>query len=562
MAESSEISLTCAIAGHVSMVFHQNAVPLVQEISIQNGRDRDLVDVVVRLSSEPAVMQQATLRIDRIPIDSTHHIRTPDVRLDPALLRTLTEGIKAEIRVAVEDAGKEIINELLALNVLPPSHWGGTGAVPELLAAFVWPNDPAVEAVLREAATKLESAGRDASIDGYRLGRKARSWEIAEAIWAALASHGIKYIVPPASFERSGQKVRSPGDIFDRKLATCLDLTLFYAACLEQAGLNPVVVLTEGHAFLGLWLKDETFSTPIIDDVQVLRKRRDLEDAIFIETTTLTQSPPARFRTAVRRGSALVEEGAEAALEIAIDVRRARARQIRPLDLGFRSAPPSTSSETTSAFDLNLEQTPAFLEEIVVRERIEPVERLEKWKRRLLDLTLRNKLLNFKDTRKAVGIECPDPAKLEDLLSSGRRFKLLARADVLDDSDRRNSQLFQEMHQEDGRREYVLQALDRGDLHTMVTEGELDGRLTELFRVTRTAFEEGGSNVLFLILGFLKWTQKEGCAAIPCTASSNPGIAAEIQCTSWISTGPARGRVAAQPDSPGDATAGFPLRSA
>jgi hypothetical protein len=96
----------------------------------------------------------------------------------------------------------------------------------------------------------------------------------------------------------------------------------------------------------------------------------------------------------------------------------------------------------------------------------------------------------------------------------------------------------------------------------MVTEGELDGRLTELFRVTRTAFEEGGSNVLFLILGFLKWTQKEGCAAIPCTASSNPGIAAEIQCTSWISTGPARGRVAAQPDSPGDATAGFPLRSA
>jgi hypothetical protein len=198
----------------------------------------------------------------------------------------------------------------------------------------VRPNDPAVDVILRETATRLESAGRDAAIDGYRLGLKTRSWEIAEAIWAALASHGIKYIVPPASFERSGQKVRSPGDVLDRKLATCLDLTLLYAACLEQAGLNPVVVLTEGHAFLGLWLKDETFSSPIVDDLQVLRKRRDLEDAIFIEPTTLTQSPPARFGTAVRRGSALVEEAAEAALEIAIDIRRAG-----PADSPTRSRP-------------------------------------------------------------------------------------------------------------------------------------------------------------------------------------------------------------------------------
>jgi hypothetical protein len=115
-----------------------------------------------------------------------------------------------------------------------------------------------------------------------------------------------------------------------------------------------------------------------------------------------------------------------------------------------------------------------------------------------------------------VGIECPDPAKLEDLLSSGRRFKLLPRADVLDEHDQRDRRLFQERHQEDGRRQYILQALDRGDLHTSIEEGDLDGRLTELFRMTRTAFEEGGSNVLFLILGFLKWTQKEG--APPCRA--------------------------------------------
>ena len=91
--------------------------------------------------------------------------------------------------------------------------------------------------------------------------------------------------------------MRSPGDILDRKrLATCLDSALLFAACLEQAHLNPVVVLTRGHAFVGVWLKDDGFSAAVVDDAQMLRKRRDLDDLIFVETTLLTQMPPARFQ--------------------------------------------------------------------------------------------------------------------------------------------------------------------------------------------------------------------------------------------------------------------------
>lgn len=50
----------------------------------------------------------------------------------------------------------------------------------------------------------------------------------------------------------------------------------------------------------------------------------------------------------------------------------------------------------------------------------------------------------------------------------------------------------------------------RGELHTLVPETELDGRLTDLYRASRLAFEEGGANILYLCLGFLKWTPQEG----------------------------------------------------
>ena len=170
-------------------------------------------------------------------------------------------------------------------------------------------------------------------------------------------------------------------------------------------------------------------------------------------------------------------------------------------------------STAPSPRPLEFDEVPSFAEEIIVAEEADQrVDRLEKWKRRLLDLTLRNKLLNFKDTKKSIVLECPDPARLEDMLASGTVFKLLPRTDVLDENDQRSAELFAERHHDDGRRRYVLQALDRGDLHTRISEKELDARLTELFRLTRTSFEEGGANILFLAMGFLQWTQKEGPA--------------------------------------------------
>jgi len=63
---------------------------------------------------------------------------------------------------------------------------------------------------------------------------------------------GLDYALPPASFERTGQKVRGPAQVAESGLATCLDLTLLFCAALEQAGLHPIVVFTEGHAFPGV----------------------------------------------------------------------------------------------------------------------------------------------------------------------------------------------------------------------------------------------------------------------------------------------------------------------
>ena len=494
------------------MAFYQNAVPIVRDLAVENTLGHDLTDISVHLTSEPPFLTPGIWRIERISDQAVHHIRSLDVKLDPAFLAGINASRRGELRIRVEASGNLLAEQAVEINLLPPSHWGGVNSAPELLAAFVRPTDPSVDVILREASDKLAAAGRDESMDGYRKGTKARAWEIADAIWAALVAHSIAYVLPPKSFERSGQMVRGPGDILSRKVGTCLDLTLLYASCLEQAGLNPVLALTEGHSFVGIWLVDEDFSGLVIDDPQMLRKRVQLEEMVVVETTLLTGAHPARFKQAVDAAKKLIAEDAAAPFEIAVDVRRARSAKIRPLDLSS-SIEPAIRPITTTVTAQEVGEIPQFEEDLDKRREATPernLDRLEIWKRNLLDLSLKNRLLNFKDSKSTIGIECPDPVALEDKLSDGERFKLLGKATVLDGSDGRDPVLLADRQNEDGRKDFILDAMKRGDLYANVADTELEGRLTDLYRASRLAFEEGGANILYLCLGFLKWMPQDG----------------------------------------------------
>ncbi len=482
-----------------------------RDITLENVSDSDRADLQITLASHPVAVRPLTIRIERLAAKQLHRVEIPDIQLDAPLLARYTEASPLELTITVQDATGVLGESKSALRLLPPSHWGGGLSAPELLAAFIRPNDPAIDVILRDAAGKLAAAKRDTALSGYAGGHKARVWEIAESIWAALADRRIAYVLPPASFERTGQKIRGPTDVLERKVGTCLDLSLLYAAALEQAGLNTIVILTAGHAFLGIWLKNEDFSSACIDDMQLLRKRRDLEDVIFVETTLLAREPPGGFSAAVEQGARHLDEPAEAPLEVAVDVHRCRLRGIHPLALGG-SASPGIKPANTEALNQGLSEPPHFHDDLqqVEEPDQDKGDRLERWKRKLLDLTLRNKLLNFKSGKNSIVIECADAALLEDGLSSGRAFKVMPKTDVLSDSDDRNSEIFIRQGLDDGRRRYLSDALGHNEIYSLLTEKELEARLLDLFRLARNGFEEGGANILFLAIGFLRWTRKEG----------------------------------------------------
>lgn len=65
---------------------------MIREAVVENASGRGLSEIRVRIESRPSVVQPLTLRIDRIPAGSNHHIELPDVRLDVNPLSGFTEA--------------------------------------------------------------------------------------------------------------------------------------------------------------------------------------------------------------------------------------------------------------------------------------------------------------------------------------------------------------------------------------------------------------------------------------------------------------------------------------
>ncbi|NUQ01843.1 MAG: DUF4011 domain-containing protein, partial [Armatimonadetes bacterium] len=135
-----------------------------------------------------------------------------------------------------------------------------------------------------------------------------------------------------------------------------------------------------------------------------------------------------------------------------------------------------------------------------------PVTRLEVWKRKLLDLSLRNRLLNFRDTQRAMQVLCPDLPAIEDALSDGERFTVHPRPVEFDEGWRAG-----EIHRQRTGDDLALELL-RGEfaahrLRTPLPPGELDRRLVQIYREARTSLEENGANTVYLALGFLSWRE-------------------------------------------------------
>jgi Superfamily I DNA and RNA helicases and helicase subunits len=507
--KKSDISISLDYDSAVNYAMQQNDVPVIKSIRIINGTDAALRDLNFRITTEPAFASSWETHVAAINPGETFGTGVIDLPLSHDFLASLTERVTGSLTVEILQEETVMAMSKHRIDVLAYDEWNGLQSVPEILAAFVTPNHPLVESLLSDAAGILGTWTGTSAISGYQSRDPNRVALTAAAVYAALQKRNIRYINPPASFEQTGQKIRLPDRILDSRLATCLDLTVIAASCLEQAGLHPLIVVTEGHAFVGVWLEEDTFADVATDDLLRLRKRVELGQITLFETTLLTHEPAISYEHAVKEGAKHLEN--ESAFRCVIDIRRARKTRIRPLPLRVELA--SSSSESAPEDTTNSSMAPAInLPNFIPTPGHEsaaaaetPANRLDRWKRKLLDLTLNNRLLNFRDSKKNLPVLCPDLGSLEDALADGQTFKVYPRLGDLGEGNSRNASVHRSRTGKESMDEMLREELIARRLHADVTDTEINRRLLEIYREAKLSIEENGANTLYLALGFLAW---------------------------------------------------------
>ncbi len=508
---SNAASIEIDLDPRINLAQQQNNIRVIRLIEIYNAGGSALRDLQLLISCEPEFAPPVEICIDSLAAGDSCQIRDRDLDLSPDYLWRLTERLGGRLRLDLRDEhGALLASRDVAVELLARDQWAGLEQVPEMLAAFILPNDPYVDEILRNAAQVLDAWTQDSSLSGYQTGDPRRVKTMAAAIYVAIQQMALTYVNPPPTFEADGQRIRLPRRIASSRMGTCLDLSLLAAACLEQAGLHALVFIVDGHAFSGVWVGPETFSRSIETDCQRARKRLTSGSLVAFDPVLTTAKQAPDFIRAVREAKRYLEDDEN--FLCVLDVQRARIGQVKPLpeeancldDAPSPQRPPATPAGPMGSYPEPEEERPG---EPPVPET--PQTRVDRWKKKLLDMTLRNRLLSFKDTKKSLPIVCSDIARLEDLLSSGQTFRLEVLPPEFRDGDPRDARDFERRTGSEARTAVLHGMLGNGRLCVDLTEKSLIGQLTEIYRAARTALEEGGSNSLYLALGILDWYEKE-----------------------------------------------------
>lgn len=217
----------------VASVLHQEAVNLalthngvsplrVLRVTNAGTAPATVTGVEVALEAPAETIEQAVgtpLRLDIgvLQAGETFEAQTSDLamRLNPAVFLRLDEAVTTSLALTVATT-ETTASASGPVRLLTAEEWWAVG-IPELLAAFVRPNDPAVAELLRSASAIIEQRTGSSSLEGYQAG-PARVREIAEAVFHAVADRHITYVEPPASFEGTGQRIRSHSQVLTSTL--------------------------------------------------------------------------------------------------------------------------------------------------------------------------------------------------------------------------------------------------------------------------------------------------------------------------------------------------------
>lgn len=510
MEQNKSIKLSIQKYDYFNYTFCIQKYHFIQRILIDNQQE-SYEGVRVVISSQLGFFEDNITNIDRLESNSAYTITKFDFKYNLHFIRNVVEKDIDTIQITLLSEEDVITETSFTIEVLPIDYFGGTSVFPQLLTSYILSNHDVIYPIKTNAIRILESNNLKPSFEGYQSGNRERVLQMVSAMYRSIQSMDLVYSALPPSYEQTGQRIRLLDQVIDTKFGNCMDITLLFAACLEAIDLHPILVLTRGHIFVGVWLVEDRFDSMVNYDQTAITKRTaaNISELIVIESTMMCKGGTYTLKEAMASAEMQLLQSSDFLLSI--DVKTSRINNVLPLPI-YRKKDGEIEidakfevSKIKDSIDKTFEQTRVFNDlELGVGQELSK-QRI--WERKLLDLSLRNNLLNTRFTKSILQLIDVNVSSLEDLLAEGKTYTIQGskEQEILS----RYNLYFPPLHPSQHLFELVQEEFKNNRLYSYYNEYDLDNVLVHLHRNAKLAEEENGKSTLYLGLGLLKWYESK-----------------------------------------------------
>lgn len=317
---------------------------LIDDVIIVNQSNKVLKKVAFEAKFTSNILSPVSVLLGDVPAGEKMNFEVEDPAIDIEKLEMLTEIETCTATYTLLVNGKPIAEATGRITICPYNQWN---AALILLPAYMTPNHPNIISVLRNASKWMLVNGMNPSLEGYQSDGK-RVEEMVGAVYNAVKEANIIYSNPPASFF-GPQRIRLCETVFEQKFATCMDMTILFASCLESFGLHPVLITAPGHIFAGVWLTSKgKLQEPVLSDVKLIQKYIEDGQLVAVECTAMNAGKDISYEDAKKIANKTLKAIADNNIDDheVIDVQIARAIGVRPLPMRVHHNPGNVVSVT------------------------------------------------------------------------------------------------------------------------------------------------------------------------------------------------------------------------
>lgn len=492
---TESIELEGELLNAVSYATYFCRMPLFTSFKIFNRSEENARDITVGISGSTALILPAEIKIDEIPHESSTEINAADL-LNPKYLADIDEPAVCTVQVKLM-SGKNIVCTLNAeVTALPINWWSGLSGNVEMLSAFVRPKIADCQKILAEAGLQLKTWGYSSEWSGYAGNDKNAVRNAVAAIYSAIRNLNIER---GEDGDYSGTVCAGDiSEVVGSRKAGPIELALFAASCFEATKLNPVLVIGKNKIGVGVWLAESCFSSPTQDDISVIEKyvSDGVNNLAVFDSDDLFAHKNASFTTSEAH---FVSHLKNNVYDLCLDIKRCRIGGILPLPVKVKTA---SGYEILGESQLSYDEKPRQFFDASKYEYDKTASKDSNWQRRLLDLSLKNNLLNFRFRRDSLHILTADLHTFCEKLEAGDKFSILPNTTPIKDAA-----YFGGCADVTKMGELIALEMNSGTMRCYSNAENLSEVSSALIRKARSAEEEAGAKTLCLAFGFLRWRQ-------------------------------------------------------